>query len=85
MEFARFCDGGAQRVAPVRLAFLAEIENAPELFDASYTRWGPIRWMPPEVFLGLGVHFAARGWRADHIQAVLGGNFRRVAQRTWTS
>lgn len=65
--------------------FLVEIENTPELFDSSYTRWGPIRWMPPEVFLRLGAHLASRGWQGDHIQAVLGGNFRRVAQRTWTS
>lgn len=63
--------------------FLAEIERTPELFDASYTRWGPIRWMPPETFVGLGAHLRTRGWAAGDVGAVLGGNFRRVASDSW--
>ncbi|RPA57658.1 membrane dipeptidase [Gordonia oryzae] len=63
--------------------FRAEIRDHPEAFDESYTRWGPIRWMTPEVFVTLGSHLAQRGWSADNITAVLGGNFRRVAERSW--
>lgn len=63
--------------------FLAEIRDHPEAFDESYTRWGPIRWMAPEVFITLGSHLAQRGWAADDITAVLGGNFRRVAECSW--
>lgn len=63
--------------------FLAEIRDHPEAFDESYTRWGPIRWMAPEVFVTLGSHLAQRGWAADDITAVLGGNFRRVAECSW--
>lgn len=63
--------------------FLAEIRDHPEAFDESYTRWGPIRWMAPEVFVTLGSHLAQRGWSADDIRAVLGGNFRRVAECSW--
>lgn len=63
--------------------FLAEIRDHPEAFDESYTWWGPIRWMAPEVFVTLGSHLAQRGWAADDITAVLGGNFRRVAECSW--
>lgn len=63
--------------------FLAEIRDHPEAFDESYTRWGPIRWMAPEVFVTLGSHLAQRGWAADDIAALLGGNFRRVAECSW--
>lgn len=63
--------------------FLAEVSANPHLFDESYTRWGPIRWMPPETFLTLGRHLAEDGWSEDAIGAVLGGNFLRVAHDTW--
>lgn len=65
------------------LDFRIEIAQTPELFDESYTRWGPIEWMPPERFLRLEAHLAAQGWADDDIRAVLGGNFRRVAQESW--
>lgn len=63
--------------------FNDELQRNPHLFDDSYTRWGPIQWMPPESFLSLGEHLRGRGWHSRDIQAVLGGNFYRVAQRTW--
>ncbi|NUS94566.1 MAG: membrane dipeptidase [Nocardia sp.] len=63
--------------------FLAEVAARPHLFDDSYTRWGPIRWMPPETFVALGTHLADRGWADVEIGAVLGANFARVARRTW--
>lgn len=63
--------------------FLAHIATSPHLYDESYTRWGPIEWMPPETFLGLGTALAERGWHDDDITAVLAGNFRRVAQQVW--
>jgi membrane dipeptidase len=63
--------------------FLAEIAANPDLFDDSYTRWGPIRWMPPEVLLTLPAALADRGWSAGHVGAVLSGNFRRVAHQVW--
>ncbi len=63
--------------------FLAEIRDHPEAFDESYTRWGPIRWMAPEVFITLGCHLTQHGWAAEDITAVLGGNFRRVAECSW--
>lgn len=39
--------------------------------------------MPPETLLTLGEHLGGRGWSNADIQAVLGGNFFRVAQQTW--
>ena len=63
--------------------FLAEVAARPNLFDESYTRWGPIRWMAPETFVTLGAHLSRRGWADDDIGAVLGANFARVARRTW--
>lgn len=63
--------------------FVDEIRRNPHLFDASYTRWGAIEWVPPETLLKLSDHLAARGWTTGDIHAVLGGNFYRVAQATW--
>lgn len=63
--------------------FLAEVAANPQLFDDSYTRWGPLRWLPPETFAQLGTHLAGRGWADPEIAAVLGGNFHRVAAQSW--
>ncbi len=63
--------------------FIDELRRNPHLFDDSYTRWGPIQWMPPETFVTLGEHLRAKGWNSRDIRAVLGGNFYRVAQRAW--
>jgi membrane dipeptidase len=65
--------------------FADEVVRNPHLFDDSYTRWGPIQWMPPETFLGLDDHLRQRGWAVPHIDAVLGGNFYRVAQQVWNA
>ncbi|HZU49808.1 MAG TPA: membrane dipeptidase [Mycobacterium sp.] len=62
-----------------------EIAANSSLFDESYTRWGPIQWMPPETFVGLGHHLSERGWSDADVAAVLSGNFRRVAEQTWLS
>lgn len=63
--------------------FLAEMRTNPHLFDNSYTRWGPIRWMAPETFVTLGDVLSHRGWSAPDIEAVLFRNFLRVAAQTW--
>ncbi|OBK47642.1 dipeptidase [Mycobacterium sp. 1081908.1] len=63
--------------------FVDEVVRNPHLFDDSYTRWGPIRWMPPETFLELDDHLRGRGWSIPDVDAVLGGNFYRVAQQVW--
>jgi membrane dipeptidase len=60
-----------------------EIAANSALFDDSYTRWGPIQWMPPETFIGIGQHLSERGWGDGDIAAVLSANFRRVAKQTW--
>ncbi|BBY07377.1 dipeptidase [Mycobacterium noviomagense] len=62
-----------------------EIAVKSGLFDENYTRWGPIQWMTPETFIGIGHHLAERGWDDADVAAVLGGNFRRVAEQTWLS
>lgn len=65
--------------------FNDELQRNPHLFDDSYTRWGPIQWMPPETFQVLGEHLRGRGWSAGDVNAVLGGNFYRVARCAWRS
>ncbi|MDF0529135.1 membrane dipeptidase [Tsukamurella sp. 8F] len=65
--------------------FVRTILASPELYDESYTRWGPIQWMPPEVFVTLGTHLAGQGWDDAAITAVLGGNFLRVARESWSA
>jgi membrane dipeptidase len=63
--------------------FIDEVARNPDMFDDSYTRWGPIQWMAPETLLTLGKHLDNCGWSDDDIRAVLGGNFIRVAQQAW--
>jgi len=63
--------------------FREEIAGSAELFDESYTRWGPIEWMEPETFVTVPDHLLAHGWRPDQVEAVVWGNFRRVAQLSW--
>jgi membrane dipeptidase len=63
--------------------FVTELARNPHMFDDSYTRWGPIQWMAPETLLTVGEHLSHRGWTDTDIQAVLGGNFRRVAETAW--
>lgn len=65
--------------------FVDEVVRNPHLFDKSYTRWGPIQWMPPETFLGLEQHLRRRGWTDGDVEAVLGGNFHRVARQAWAA
>ena len=65
--------------------FVAELTRNPHMFDDSYTRWGPIQWMPPETLISLGEHLSQRGWTDADIHAVLGGNFLRVAESAWRS
>lgn len=63
--------------------FNDELQRNPHLFDDSYIRWGPIQWMAPETLVSLGDHLQESGWHSRDIQAVLGGNFHRVAQHAW--
>lgn len=63
--------------------FNEEVSRNPQLFDESYTKWGPIQWMPPELFSTLGEHLSGQGWNDQDIRAVLGGNFQRVAAQAW--
>jgi membrane dipeptidase len=60
-----------------------EMTRNPELFPASYTRWGPIEFMPPEGLLRVEAALVARGYPPDAVTAILGGNFRRVAAEVW--
>ncbi|GAA3244979.1 hypothetical protein GCM10010532_088600 [Dactylosporangium siamense] len=57
--------------------------NNPELFPESYTRWGPIEFMPPEGLLRVEAALEAEGYPPDAVTAILGGNFRRVAAQVW--
>lgn len=59
------------------------LATSPDLYDASYTAWGPVEWMPPETFVGIGAALAGRGWGEREITAIVGGNFRRVAAESW--
>lgn len=63
--------------------FLDEITANPGLFDESYTRWGPIQWVAPELLRTLGPALADHGWSDESITAVLSGNFVRVAEQVW--
>lgn len=63
--------------------FNAMLATSPELFPESYTRWGAINFLPPEGLLGVEQALRSRGYPDDAVAAILGGNFRRVAQQVW--
>jgi membrane dipeptidase len=63
--------------------FNAMLEQSPELFPDSYTRWGPIDFLPPEGLLTVEDALIARGYPDAAVTAILGGNFRRVAAQVW--
>lgn len=63
--------------------FNAMLEQNPELFPDSYTRWGPIGFLTPEGLLTVEDALVARGYPDAAVTAVLGGNFRRVAAQVW--
>jgi membrane dipeptidase len=61
----------------------AELAAHPHLFPESYTRWGPVNFMPPEGLLQVSGALEDRGYPASAITAILGGNFRRIAGQVW--
>ncbi|MFE0423357.1 dipeptidase [Streptomyces sp. NPDC058953] len=63
--------------------FNAMLQQSPELYPECCTRWGPIRFMPPEGLLTVEDALLARGYPDSAVTAILGGNFRRVAARVW--
>lgn len=60
-----------------------EVEANPHLFPESYTKWGPIEFLPPEGLHAVGPALRQRGYPEPAITAILGGNFRRVAAQVW--
>ncbi|KAA8890036.1 membrane dipeptidase [Nocardia colli] len=69
--------------------FNGMLADHPELFPESYTKWGPLQWVPPEDLLGtsrvpgLDEVLARRGFSAEDRAAVFGGNFSRIARQVW--
>jgi membrane dipeptidase len=60
-----------------------EVMANPQLFPDSYTRWGPVNFLTPEDLLQVGTTLDEAGYPADAVAAILGGNFRRVADQVW--
>jgi membrane dipeptidase len=63
--------------------FNRELAQNPQLFPDSYTRWGPISFMPPEGLLQVESALRRRGYPWEAVVAILGGNFLRVARQVW--
>jgi len=71
-----------------------ELEELPEGTDPAY--WFPpkfgydegfyksLDFVSPEAAGGLGARLAARGYEADAVAAIMGGNFLRVAEQCWS-
>jgi len=61
-----------------------ELEENPHLFPDSYTRWGPIDFVPPERLMELPERLSALGYSPSEVEGIKGGgNFRRVAAQVW--
>lgn len=62
---------------------VVDILDEPELFPEEYTKWGPIGFIEPEVTLTVESELLGRGYPAEAVAGILGGNFRRVAAQVW--
>jgi len=60
-----------------------ELARNPQLFPESYRRWGRVDFVPPEQLVPLEAELAGRGYPADAIAGIMGGNFLRVASQVW--
>ncbi|GAA3257543.1 dipeptidase [Dactylosporangium siamense] len=60
-----------------------ELAANPDLFPEEYTRWGTVRFVEPEVTVGVEAELLKRGYPAEVVAGILGGNFRRVAGQVW--
>ncbi|WP_432503330.1 dipeptidase [Kineococcus arenarius] len=63
--------------------FNTELTLNPHLFPECFTGWGPIEFVTPEELLTVEEALRGRGYPEETVCAVLGGNFRRVAQDGW--
>ena len=68
---------------PIDQDFNAYLLDNPQLFSESYTRWGSIEFMPPETLLTVEAALLNRGYPAEIVTGIVGGNFRRVAADVW--
>lgn len=64
--------------------FNTELALHPEAFSEEYTKYGALQWVPPEDLHTLPAVLTDRGWDDAAVAAVMGGNFRRVADAVWT-
>lgn len=62
----------------------AELARNPHLFPAEFQRYGAIEMVPPVEVCNLAEALLDRGHAVADVAALLGGNFRRVADRTWS-
>jgi membrane dipeptidase len=60
-----------------------ELQENPQIFPESYRRWGRVDFAPPEQLVPLEAELARRGYPADEIAGIMGGNFLRVASQVW--
>jgi len=63
--------------------FNRELLDNAELFPDSYTRYGPIQFIPPEGLHRVEGALRARGYPTEAVVGILGENFRRVARHCW--
>ncbi|MFC7959869.1 dipeptidase [Rhodococcoides kroppenstedtii] len=63
--------------------FVAEVAAHPDAFGPEYTAYGPLQWVPPEDTRTLPNVLRSRGWDDAAVDAVVAGNFRRVAGEIW--
>lgn len=60
-----------------------EISENPQLFSESYSRWGRVDFVPPEMLVPLEGELIRRGYSAADVAGIMGRNFCRVAARVW--
>lgn len=59
------------------------VREHPEQFPAHLGYSGAVKFAPPETLEGLVEALFRKGYRTEHVRAILGGNFLRLARQVW--
>lgn len=93
---ARHVDYAAQLVGPEHVGIGTdyvfdsadlnlELSQNPHLFPPSYSRWGRVDFLGPELLGEVQAELRQLGYEDADVAGVMGGNFLRLAEQVWKS
>lgn len=60
-----------------------ELSQNPSLFPPSYTRWGRVDFLSPELLVDVQAELGRLGYADADVAGIMGGNFLRLAEQIW--